>query len=355
MKKTYKSLLAIGTIGAVVGPIAAVVACGDTKDEKITKENSWFVTDGGSIKDKSFNQSVLAGFNDAFGSSLGDSKQAKQPTSKTEIASAYGGVKTRGGKLIVGAGYTHGVPMKAFAKANTSMKFVIVDSDLHELPNVASILFNVEQVAFIAGVLGAAEAVKMDANTPKIGYYGGKDFASVTSFSKGLVAGIKFYNANKPSGKSVELDNRGFVGNFASGGQSKVKADALVASGCELILAVGGPQYKDVLAAIGTKTTSKLIGVDTNIAQIEAAQSSHIWGSIMKGLKQATKDVVTHLLNGNTNDLGKVYHGNIENNGVSFALGSTVQTKAHKYGLTDTVLKGKTADQIIAAAKAFTV
>ena len=195
MKK--KILLGISAAAAVAAPIATVVACGSTEDISyptlsktwvgqskqetiakesgsiptgITKENTHFVSDGGDIRDKSFNQSVLEGMQEAR-NVRGDNKvfsdNVKSPKKSSEILSSYTVVKGSGGKLIVAAGFNHGTAIKEFAKDNKNIGIVYIDGISKTAggklsSNVASVQFDMGAPSFVMGLLAAEEATKLD-------------------------------------------------------------------------------------------------------------------------------------------------------------------------------------------------
>ena len=339
MKKKF--LIGAVSLSASIIPLATVLACGSNEDSEtkyvsysggaITGAESYFVTDGGSIEDKSFNQSGFEGWAEKSGQS-DDGEHVLKPTNSSKIIDSYNNVKSKDGKLIVAMGFNHATPLRRFSQENPEIGFVLVDSTLDAVDengitkqqgNVLSIVFKTEQAAFLEGLIAAKRAVEMDRDDPKIGWWGGMEIPSVTSFINGLTQGVEFYNKNNNNGKDVEVINAGYVGNFEAG-NGKEPAESLLADGAELLLGVAGPQSFDAIKAIKdmnkTKDQAQIIGVDTDMSlSVEEEDKEFVFDSIQKGLKEETERAVEALLQ-NTDDqtygFGKVVQASLEGDGV---------------------------------------
>ena len=370
-----KLLLGLGTIAAVVAPVVAVVSCGDTGTKrevkyvaytgpKLSASKTMFITDGGKIDDESFNQSVFEG-----------AKLANLPTGNvgsppnaSGIGDKYTSAITGKNTLIVASGFNHGSAIKEFSQAHPEEAFLWVDGKLEAKDhadgkmklqgNVASIMFNMKEISFIAGIRMAYDSSKTGTHHA-IGIYGGMNIPSVNDYINGIKAGIKFFNDNKPDGlTTVKIEDGGYVGNFDPGKTSGTIATTLV-SKSDLVMAVGGPQFKDVLAAITAATTSatKLVGVDVNIELTNKLKTAHIWGSVLKGLKTMTAQVMNDLFGSDAKrneKLGNVTIGDMSNSGTGLVVGTTTDlTKTNFFGITPGMLKGVTPAKALEAAIAF--
>lgn len=340
-----KILLGMGSIAAVAAPIAGVISCGPSSG-KIDKTIA-FITDGGDINDKSFNQSVYEGAKDARGQIA-----VGKPASAGDIEAAYANAKTHGAKIIVAAGFNHGTPLVQYAKAHTEMKFIWIDGDAN-LPNVASIKFNMKKISFIAGIRMADYVSHLTGTHHKIGVYGGLGIPSVNAYLNGVKEGVKFYNAHKPNAITTDIvvEDAGFVGGFGTGGQSATLANKLVKNNNDLILSVGGPQYQDVLQSIkSASSTAKLVGVDVNIkGVVSEGDKKYVWGSILKNLRS-----VTHTITASpTAHYGQLYMGTMENKGTGLWVKDSEVTLDNKFGILDS-MTDQTAAQVIDAAKLLT-
>ena len=125
-----------------------------------------------------------------------------------------------------------------------------------------------------------------------VGVYGGMKIPSVLAYINGFREGIAYFNTFVSKTKKVKYDNGGFVGNFAAGGKSQTTAEKLVNDGSEILLAVGGPQYKDAINAVKTRSNAKAIGVDVVTGGdngVASKDKRYIFGSILKNLRKVTK------------------------------------------------------------------
>ena len=350
-----KLLTSAGLSVSLAMPIATVIACGKIEEYipkyvqynggAIAKSDSYFVTDGGSIDDKSFNESGYDGFASASGESDA-SGHVMKPKDASLISDSYNTVKGLGGKLVVAMGFNHVTPLKRFSAENPGMGFVLVDGTLDskddkgatkQQGNVTSIVFKTEQAAFLEGVIAAKRAVDMDATDPKIGWWGGMNIPSVNSFINGLKQGVDFYNQNNGTTKDVTVIDAGYVGNFEAG-KGKIPAEKLIDKGAELLLGVAGPQAYDAITAIKAKSKSssqvQIIGVDTDMSQqVKAAEKGYVFDSILKKLKSETEKAVKALI-ANTSDpnygFGNVYQASLDDKGVGVTDPSKIADAANK-------------------------
>ena len=363
-----KLLLGLGTIAAVVAPVVAVVSCGDTGTKREVKyvaytgtqlsaKNTMFITDGGKTTDQSFNQSVFEG-----ATAVGLPKTSfRTPGSASGIGDKYTSAIADKNTLIVASGFNHGSAIKEFSQAHSDEAFLWVDGTLkakdHKTGkmilqgNVASIMFNMKGISFIAGIRMAYYSSK-PGKKHAIGIYGGMNIPSVNDYISGIKAGIKYFNENKEDSlEKVKIEDGGYVGNFETGNLSGTIATTLV-SKSDLVMAVGGPQFKDVLSAIkkDNSSTTKLVGVDVNIELTHTTDTAHIWGSVLKGLKTMTSQVMTELFgtkNQREQKLGHVTTGNMSNSGTGLVIGTDVTlTKAGHFGIAQSMLKAGVTPEI---------
>lgn len=374
MKKISKLVKTITTVGILAAPTFMVLACSpkETLDENkyqaysgpktIAKEHVYFVTDGGKTDDKSFNQSGFEGFKDATQHSE-KSSNVLAPENANLIKDEYNSALAKKAKLIIGMGFLHTKAMKAVAIRNPGVGFIYVDGEIkvdsgskkRQQGNILSIIFKVEQAAFLQGIVAAHKANEIDPIDPMVGFWGGADIPPVTSFIKGLQAGIDYFNKHKPIGKKdvkypatkskINL-NAGFAPN---GGTAT--ATQLLTKGADLLLPVAGPQVEDAIKAIKSSTSPKarVIGVDTDWKeQVDTADKKYIFDSIKKELRQAVKKAVEKLMldTGDANyGFGNIITEDLDSNGVS------INSNILDANLVDSSGNKLTKETILAAAK----
>ena len=305
------------------------------------------VTDGGVVNDKSFNEQayeafyridsadVKDGLTEAFYGEESQRYYVQPATSGADdVSSQYGTAIAALGattvtrvpgntvsslkKVIIAPGFHHQGAIKVFQEAtpNDTTKFVVLDADpiwndfydddndpdtpavlrgSYKLKNTYGILFDTKTAAFQAGYLASLYLEAMGDTTPKVGTWGGGNFPGVTDFMVGFVAGIRYYNEHKDSGKAAvtfakfttdaDYTNSGF-----GAGDGRVKADHLVSEDADVILPVAGPQTADALAAIAASSRAdeiKAIGVDNDQSKLYTNGNTLLITSVRKNVRKA--------------------------------------------------------------------
>ena len=186
-KKIASAIAATLMLGTVL------VGCGNgnSGSEKV-KHTAALVTDGGSIDDKSFNQSAWEGL-EAWGKENKLEKGVNgynyaQSNSDADFTPNINKLIKAKYSTIFGIGYKLAPAIKKTAKQNPKTNFVIID-DVVPGKNVASVTFKSEQSSFLAGV-AAAETTK----TNKVGFLGGVKSDVITTFEKGFIQGVHAVN-----------------------------------------------------------------------------------------------------------------------------------------------------------------
>jgi basic membrane protein A len=100
--------------------------------------------------------------------------------------------------LIFGIGFIVGSLMEPFIFANPGQDFVVVDTVVSALPNVAQVEFLSNEAGFLAGYVAAGIS-----ETGKVGVFGGLPVPPVTVFMDGYALGVQWFNSE--NGASVEV------------------------------------------------------------------------------------------------------------------------------------------------------
>ncbi len=297
------------------------------KDDKLISAK--LVTDGGSIDDKSFNQTMWEGVKRFTGAGeqyyvipSADNSQDRQTLYSRILKDA---------QLMVVGGYQHKEAITEFQKNMPENRGIIYLDGVVASPAVNSIVFDTEEIAFYAGYLTAqylsrnvTEFDKKDSEGLKVGTYGGMNFEAVTAFMGGFQQGVQYWNDNLKDGdKKVEFIKLGsskdsyFSGNFRPG-SGKALSEKLINKGADVILPVAGPQTLDTLAAIKEKQAHTLvIGVDTDQVLQYTEHSDKFLTSILKKMDIASERAIKHALGVVSNSdygLGKTTVGTVSNN-----------------------------------------
>ena len=147
----------------------------DIPDEMTSSDGKYqvaFVTDVGSLKDKSFNQGTYDGVK-LYASANSKSYKYYKPANgdKATDDDRYDAMKAavdNGAEVVVAAGFLQGAALETAAKEFKDTKFVFIDGwAFDELTNLAAINFREEQCGYLAGYAAVMEGYT------KLGFTGG--------------------------------------------------------------------------------------------------------------------------------------------------------------------------------------
>jgi basic membrane protein A len=156
------------------------------------------VADPAGFDDAAFNSEVLAGAERAS-RRLQVGLVTADPGTEAGIANAIDGWAVSGEcDLIIGVGFIVGTVMEPYLLDYPDQRFAGIDHVFLNPGNAASVLFESDQPAFMAGYVAAAASA-----TGKVGTYGGLPFPSVTDFMNGYALGVDYFNAQ--TGNTVEV------------------------------------------------------------------------------------------------------------------------------------------------------
>jgi basic membrane protein A len=277
------------------------------------------VSDAGGFDDKSFNQLGYEGLTEAA-ESLGATPQTVESADETVYNSNIDSLVANGCNLIVTVGFLLADATGVAAEANPDVDFATIDDSSNDADNVRPITFNTSEAAFLAGYVAASYST-----TGTVGTMGGLQIPTVTIFMDGFQDGVEYYNEQKDAdvqvagGWDVAAQSGGtFTGGFEAGTQAKASAQTLIDQDADVIMAVGGPIYQSAAEAIRDSGKDiAMIGVDSDTYETDSANADLFLTSVLKGIKQATNDVVTSAADGDfTNE---PYVGTLENDGVGIA------------------------------------
>jgi len=272
------------------------------------------VTDTGGIDDKSFNATAWKGVQDAMKeySIEGKYLESQQQTDYDKNITQFVQEKCN---IIVTVGFLLGDATKTYAEQNPDVPFAIVDYAYDPtIKNVAGLVFNTDEAAFLAGYLAASQT-----KTGKVGTWGGIAIPPVTIFMDGFLAGVNYHNQQK--GTKVEVlgwnGKEGvFTNNFESAEDGKKASASLADEGADILLPVAGPAGLGA-AAVAKERDLMVIGVDADWFNTAPEYQDYELTSVMKNMdvlvKQAIKNVMDKKFEGG------VIVGTLANGGVGLA------------------------------------
>ena len=227
------------------------------------------VTDVGGVNDKSFNQSAWAGVQKAMADLGVEAKfiESKQPTDYEKNIDAFA---TEGYDTIVTVGFLMGDATAKKAKEYPNIAFAIIDNayfptkdspscddtvkDCYAdggLTNVTSLMFQEDEVGYLAGVLAACMS-----QSGVIGSVAGMEIPPVVRFVTGYQTGAKSIN---PDVKTLNQ----YIPSFTDPAKGKEVGLAMIAQKADVIFGVGGNTGNGGLTAAKEKGAMG-IGVDVD-------------------------------------------------------------------------------------------
>ena len=272
----------------------AAVSADDIPDEMTSADGKYqvaFVTDVGTLKDKSFNQGTYDGVK-LYANANGKAYKYYQPangsnaTDDDRIDAATLACEN-GAEVVVAAGFMQEAALRAAATKYPDVHFIFIDGypvtekqgEGEVLKNVAGISFDEQQSGYLAGYAAVMEGYT------KLGFTGGGGGTNpaCVRFGYGFVQGADAAAAAK--GVKVEMNYSWQYGSsFSASNELQTMATGWYTNGTEVIFCCGGGMFSSVAAAAGAED-GKVIGVDVD----QSFESSSVITSAMKGLADATQ------------------------------------------------------------------
>ncbi len=306
----------LATLAALLVLSLVVVGCGPALPEGCQQGDLkvGMVSDVGGIDDASFNENTWAGLQRAdeelavCSQFIESQAQADYEKNITEFAE-------QNYDMIITVGFLLGDATSKMAEQYPDTKFAIIDFAYDPpIPNVAGIVFNVDEASFPIGYLAAGWAELKDPADPQVGYVGGMQIPPVEQFIVAYEAGVAYYNQQK--GSNVQVKGV-YVGDFEAPDQGKIQGNSLIDEGVDVIFGVGGKTGNGGLTA--AKERGKWgVGVDVDQYFTLPNEKDILITSCMKRLDNAVYSVVDSTVQDNFPG-GGVYVGTLDNGGVGLA------------------------------------
>jgi basic membrane protein A len=154
------------------------------------------LTDATGIDDKSFNAAAWRGILEFYGDTWNSTKQRgisyDVVTAQTQdmYIPNLRQATDEGYDLIVTTGFTFADALAEVAAGNPAQKYLIVDVDWVELPNVMQAIYAEHEGSYLVGAAAALKAQADGIQNPRFGFIGGVPGATITKFEVGYVQGI---------------------------------------------------------------------------------------------------------------------------------------------------------------------
>jgi len=286
------------------------------------KKKIGLVTDVGGVNDKSFNQSAWAGVQKAATEYGWEANyiESKQPTDYEKNIDQFA---TEDYDVIVTVGFMMGDATAVKAKQYPKIKFAIIDSsyfptkdsvacgdtvkDCYDdggLKNVASLMFQEDQVGFLAGVLAAGMS-----KTGTVCTVAGMEIPPVVRFVVGFQNGAAWMKAG-----TTALNV--YIPSFVDPAKGKETGLSMIGQGCDVIFGVGGNTGNGGLLA-AKENGLMAIGVDVDQYETYAEVKDALISSAAKNVDVAVYEFLKTIKEGKFK--AGIVTANIVNGGVGLA------------------------------------
>lgn len=299
---------------------------------KNDKATAALITDNSGINDNSFNQAAWLGLQ-AFGS---DHKLSQGTTgyqyfksvSSTNFLPAVQEALDKHYQTIFGSGYYFKKAIKIAAQNNPKKNFVLIDSQIKNEKNVASVTFQSQDAAYLAGITAAYTT-----KTNIVGFIGGIHSKPTSALEAGFTAGV-LAGAKKQHKQIKILSN--YINSFNNPDKAQNAASALYNKKADIIFHAAGKSGDGVFSAARTINEAQpvnqkvwVIGVDSNQNQLGNYQakggqeSNFTLTSVIKGIDVAVNDIANRSYQKDFPG-GKHLVYTLKNNGVSIFQSSNI-------------------------------
>ena len=234
-----------------IGLIAAAGCCdlGRRSDRLVIT----LVTDMSGVGDKGFNEICWNGLR-RVSEELGvevkkiESSDPANYMKNLSIASRYSDLTVANGFLLLDA-------MSDCSARYPDSRFVFIDGEIKDRPNVASYIFRAEEIGFLAGILAAGVS-----SSHKLGVLKGMNIPPVLVFEVGFRAGVQC--ADMTWGLATEVKSL-TVGSFNDPKNGNSMTRQLINDDCDIVFQLAGATGLGAITAIRNSGEGVyLIGVD---------------------------------------------------------------------------------------------
>ena len=315
-----RGLRILGSLLAASITVLSVGACGGTSSNTTASNCSktWkvgLVTDVGKLSDKSFNFDSYKGVQDAQAdASLCVSGKAIESSTPDDYPKNIQQFIDGKYDMIIGVGFNLGDAVTAAAKANPTIKFVLVDSfdfaDKTAPPNLTGLLFHEDEPGFLAGALAA-----LMSKTHTIGVVAGlQTVPPVVNYVVGYTAGAQYAVAGTKVLKIYQPESG--AKDFNDPDWGKQQGQTFISQGADVLFGAGGQTGNGALLA--AKDAGKYcVGVDVDQYISYPDVDSCLITSAEKHLDLAVKQAVTGMVKGTS--IAGIQNFTIANDGIGLA------------------------------------
>lgn len=337
MDSRFRKFFALFLVFALVAAIG--VGCSPKTDEAEEPEPEaplpgegikvGMITDTNGLGDKSFNDAVYAGLQQAE-EELGVTIEVLESQEAADYEPNIDQLAAEDFDVIFTVGFLFTDITQVKAAEYPDIVFGAVDQFFEDpLPNVSAMLFRENEAAYLAGVLAAMVTVDTEFDErindqATIGFVGGMDIPPVEKFQAGYISGAKSVN---PDIKVISA----FVGNFDDQAKAKELALSAIDQGADIVFQAAGLAGLGVIPATVEKG-ALFIGVDADQYQTAPESQDVILTSALKKMQQPVFSVIEAVVN-------DTFEGGIASYGAAEAAGGLAPFYNFDAAVTDEMRK----------------
>ena len=261
------------------------------------------IFDLGGKFDKSFNEAAFNGA-ERWKTETGGTYKELEMQSEAQREQALRRLAESGANPVVMTGFAFGDVLGQVAPDFPDTKFVIIDVDWLDFPNVRQISFAEHEGSYLVGMMAA-----MASKTGTVGFIGGMDVPLIRKFACGYVQGVKAANPDATIIQNMTGSTPAAWNDPVKGGEI---AKAQKSQGADVIYAAAGGTGIGVLQAAADEGILS-IGVDSNQNHLHP-------GQVLTSMLKRVDNAVYEAFKAGTEIEGGVQVMDLASGGVGYAL-----------------------------------
>ncbi|MDI3336487.1 BMP family ABC transporter substrate-binding protein [Defluviimonas aestuarii] len=261
------------------------------------------IFDLGGKFDKSFNEAAFNGA-ERWKTETGGTYKELEMQSEAQREQALRRLAESGANPVVMTGFAFGDVLGQVAPDFPDTKFVIIDVDWLDFPNVRQISFAEHEGSYLVGMMAA-----MASKTGTVGFIGGMDVPLIRKFACGYVQGVKAANPDATIIQNMTGSTPAAWNDPVKGGEI---AKAQKSQGADVIYAAAGGTGIGVLQAAADEGILS-IGVDSNQNHLHP-------GQVLTSMLKRVDNAVYEAFKAGTDIEGGVQIMDLASGGVGYAL-----------------------------------
>ena len=280
------------------------------------------LTDATGIDDKSFNAAAWRGILEYYGDSWNNTTKRGRyydvVTAQTQDMYVPNLMQAtdEGYDLIVTTGFTWADALGDVAVRNPKQKYLIVDVDWLDSPNIMQAAYAEHEGSYLVGAAAALKAIEDKITNPRFGFIGGVPGAVITKFEVGYVQGVL---SVMPDAQIVDY----YVNSWGEPALAKTQAKNWYDSGVYIIYSAAGGSGNGTIAqakeyrAAGRNVWA--IGVDSD--QHDEGMYNNTDSAVLTSMLKRVETSLVYGLNAVKNNTfkGEVITFDLVKNGVGYS------------------------------------